>query len=451
MALKMRDQQILQQRRAKLRALLAEDEELFRLELESLKETSQQKAHRMLTHARDLKRDREQRRRQFAQDQYARQWRLGCDELRTIDSDRFAAHCHQEVGVQRMERMQRGHTEREEERVWSEKSEFDRRARAKRDQAEAADRRQKLVENKTALLDQMQELENRRQQETNQREQDRLEFQNQMEFEATLARIRQQEQLDLKRKQQQEVVHFNTHILAERRAAKQRQLEEEQRVINRKMAEFKEETEQRATDKEALRREIARYQQFLKDQAASEAAIEKEMERMVAADLAKSNGKRDAQWERERLAREKLMQDVYAGRAQQMQEKQMDQVKRDAELQLEKEAAEREIAKARMLEMQEEKEEKAREQARRYDLEKQIAFNKQQQNYAIHQRNKEREFADQAEAQYRSFLEQEKRQAAARQYKPRSFGLTNAFTSFQDSALVGQNTQQPSTQQGFSQ
>lgn len=129
----------------------------------------------------------------------------------------------------------------------------------------------------------------------------------------------------------------------------------------------------------------------------------------------------------------------------------MDQVKRDAELQLEKEAAEREIAKARMLEMQEEKEEKAREQARRYDLEKQIAFNKQQQNYAIHQRNKEREFADQAEAQYRSFLEQEKRQAAARQYKPRSFGLTNAFTSFQDSALVGQNTQQPSTQQGFSQ
>jgi len=90
-------EQLLQARRQKLAELLASDDQLYRQEIVSRQETSTQKAKRLILHARKLKEEREERRQRFAEEMREKQWRNGCDDLRTLDGEYYRLHINQEV------------------------------------------------------------------------------------------------------------------------------------------------------------------------------------------------------------------------------------------------------------------------------------------------------------------------------------------------------------------
>lgn len=68
-------EQRLNARRARLAELLTEDDNLYRLELASLQETSAERAKRQIIEARKMKQEREKKRQQYANECYERQWK----------------------------------------------------------------------------------------------------------------------------------------------------------------------------------------------------------------------------------------------------------------------------------------------------------------------------------------------------------------------------------------
>ncbi len=123
------------------------------------------------------------------------------------------------------------------------------------------------------------------------------------------------------------------------------------------MAEFRADTEARASDQEAQRRDIHAYRTYLAARRAEEARMEREMEILVQEDLDRSNAKRDMQWEKERLAREKLMADVYQQRMGQIANKEQEKQRLEEQMIMEREAMDQELARV--------KEEQEREVSRR--------------------------------------------------------------------------------------
>lgn len=141
--------QKLMERRERLANLLASEDEKYRMELAGLQESSHDRAKRLVARARELKKGREAKRKEYAQQQYNRQWRESSDDLRTIEGEKFAAHCYEEIANQRTDRMYQREQERQVEQHWAKKWSED--ARKKNDLAEQKIRDRKVSQNTNFL------------------------------------------------------------------------------------------------------------------------------------------------------------------------------------------------------------------------------------------------------------------------------------------------------------
>lgn len=423
--LKERDQVQLMQRRAKLAMMLTEEDKYFRAELASMQETPTERAKRLIANARQFKEERERKRQDFVQQQYERQWKDGCDDLRTIDSGFFNLHCAGEVQRQIEEKELRKEDARREKQRWDDLWELERQKKIASEDENARKRREALYQNRRDLKDQVdqQTLQQKIQKAQDQKEKEI--FQSILDMDAALARQKQADEAEAKRAFALQTVAYNEELLRQRQEAFRRQREEDRLTLERKMAEYKEDTVRAENDKAAQRRDLIEFRNFIRRRKEEEARMERELERLVQEDLDRSNAQRDAVWERERLARERLLADVYATRADQLQEKQRAQQRVAEEVALEKAAAEVEIARAEEAERWEARMEYEAGQRRRRDLASQVAIIQNRQELEKQELALEKLRADEAERIHKEKLEQFRRETINQ--SKRNYGIKQSL------------------------
>lgn len=420
------DETKLLERRERLAKVLETEKQQFRQELAALQETSQQRADRMISRAKQLKATREARTQESVQKTYERQWRMGCDDLRTIESDRFRVHCDEEIAQQRKEKATRKELERLEEQRWANLWENQRRTTIKKETKTRQDKQAATHDNRNALLAQMSEARRQRADQSRKNARGRAVFQAQMERDAEDARIEQARVISEKKAIQAETKVFNQLAIDARREAMQRERAEEKVFLEKQRKALEAENEQKDANKAHKRREIMQFRSFLASQRESDRGREAEIDKLIQQDLGRANRKRDLQHQREELARQRLREGVRETLSHQLVEKAQRKV-------LENEKTRREMIEMkdqtkRELELQalEEKQERDRALAHRKDLEKQIQQGRMKKNLATARVALEKEFSEQAEAQYRMFLARERKETQQGHVK-RSHGLKDSY------------------------
>lgn len=401
----------LQARRQKLAALLQADEEMYKKDLMNLRETSQQKAKRLVNHARKLKADREAKRQAFAQEMYNRQWREACDDLRHISSENHARFCREEIAQQREEKVRKKQYEANEEKMHAKRWEEERMARVEKEDALRRQRQRSNHETKMALFDQMEKARQTKLAEAYQTEQDRETFRKQMEEDAAFAKQCQDKSAADSRRRMEEILEFNRKTQAAKAEVARIQRDEEIQDLNDKMSAHRAELDAKAAKRDMMRKDMNAYMKYLGEQRDEQKRIQAELDRLTSQEQDRENAKRDAQWKREQDTRDRLKEDVYRGRAQQLAELAEKHRKMEADLEVERQLVLAEAAGAQEREFQEEEVWRQRELAHQQDILRQMQQNRQTKKLEESRIIDERDSAIEAERQYRAFVVREKARA----------------------------------------
>lgn len=132
--------------------------------------------------------------------------------------------------------------------------------------------------------------------------------------------------------------------------------------------------------------------------------------------------KREAEWAREQIARDRLMSEVLTGRQQQIQEK-IEQNRRAQEETLKhREDLLKSLEEGKQLAQRAKEESEELKSARKQELEAQVAERQVQEWEAARQEEEEEEEAKQAEDLCNALLQQEARTMAEEGYRPKPHG-----------------------------
>jgi hypothetical protein len=416
--------QNLAERRQRLKALLSAEDVQYRDEVAQLQETTEQRAEKMLDRARALKTQRLATQRQIAQDAYQRQWRDGCDDLRTLESEAFKRHCLGEIAKQREAKIVNAEKEAQREAGLAEMAENVRLQLEEKERREALERKAAINDNRNALLAQMVDSRRARQEAQDRLAADRRAISDQLAKDAEDNRQAAIALIAHKRDLNNKTRDFNTSVLLRKQEAAARRQAEDKLMLDMNNAKYQKELALRADDKAARQRDMREFRDFLADQKVLESKQNLLRERLAQEEMDKVNNKRDAFMQKQADARAKLMADVHASRQAQIEHK--NNLKISAQEQKALDAIQ--LKKMIEEEQRQTQEEEARERElalhHRTDLEKQIQNSRMRKNLEYSRAQLDRELADASEAQYRAFLERENK---PQQYVPPSFGLKTAF------------------------
>lgn len=416
-------QKKLEARRRKLAALYKADEAQQKVEIVNQRETAEQKARRMVAQARKLKAAREQKRKQFAQDMYNRQWRAACDDLRHIGSERFAEHCYNEIAVQREEKVRRKQHEEREQAMWAQDWENERLKRVQAEDASKRHRQRFNHETKMALFDQMEVARTGKLKDAYEQELEREAFRKQMEEDAEFARQCQIENTYEQKRRMDEILAFNRATQQAKAEVTAIQKEQELHDLNQKLELHKADLVAQRRKKEQMRIEMQDYMAYLAQQREKMRQMELQIEKLCLAEQDRENAKKDAQWAREQAARDQLKEDVFIGRAQQLLDLQERHRQLEADLEIERQTVLAEEEASKNAEYQEDVAQYRTDLAHQQDLMRQMHENRMDRKVEEAQIIEDREIAIRNERQYRAFVQREKNLAEQQgiQIKPQVF------------------------------
>ncbi|XP_076614502.1 cilia- and flagella-associated protein 53 isoform X2 [Chaetodon auriga] len=153
-----------QDRRDRLRALLEEEEQQLRQEMEEKMETSVEREARMKERAKALRDKRETERRQLVSEKLEQLFRERSEELRTLQSRRTVQLVCSEREAQVKSRQERLRRQKQEERAVQELLEEDLRAKEEREAQKEQRQRQRKLQQLDFIRTQMEEAEQQRRQ-----------------------------------------------------------------------------------------------------------------------------------------------------------------------------------------------------------------------------------------------------------------------------------------------
>ncbi|XP_040840937.1 cilia- and flagella-associated protein 53 [Ochotona curzoniae] len=326
-----------EERRNKLRELLAAEENEYFAEMQMKQETMEEKKDRMREKTRLLKEKKEKERQDFVAEKLEQQFRESCDELRSeLFSDHQKKVCEErKAQVAFNEELKR--QKLVEEQMFSKLWEEDRLAKERREASEAR-RQRELAENTrlglkaqiTGVLAQRRMAQRQKEEEARLVEQER-------------AQVKLENEQDKLRKQQkkQEMRAVLQKALEERIAFIQQEYREQQdldeKLIHRALQDLQQEAEKKQQKKAETMREQKIYLTYLAQQRKEDKAQEKELDRMLEEEAKKQLAQRDRQLRLEKEARKQLLQEVMCTRKLQLQEKLQRKVKEQEELAVEQE------------------------------------------------------------------------------------------------------------------
>ncbi|XP_071952788.1 cilia- and flagella-associated protein 53-like [Antedon mediterranea] len=311
----------LEDRRERLRNLLATEERGYIIEMEASQETLLERQAKMRTRAKFLKEKRENERLEIVAEKLDQRWREECEELRATLSRRHM----DEVCTERFEQLRMKSEmqmqKRDEDKMYADLWEQDRQAKALREADESQKQHERNKEMVETLQKQRASLEEQRKQEKQLKEEEgRL-----LSEERELRKLEEDLAVREKHRSQAETRQDLDTSIKLKMKIKARELQEElaheMNILENLLQETHNEALEVAQKKQVLREEDRVYRDYLKQQMKEEARRDKAIDQMIDQEVRKQWQKRLDQWAKERAARKQLMDNVLSVRHKQVQER----------------------------------------------------------------------------------------------------------------------------------
>ncbi|XP_004623783.1 cilia- and flagella-associated protein 53 [Octodon degus] len=326
-----------EERRNKLRELLAAEENEYFIEMQRKEETVEEKKDKMREKTKLLKEKKERERQNFVAAKLDQQFRERCEELR---NELFCLHqktvCEErkaQIAFNEEQKRQKVIEEQMFARLWEE----DRLAKERRE-AQQERRQKELVENTRLGLDaQLASMQAQRQAEQRLKEEEaRL-----LEKDNAQVKLEHEQEKLKEQRTKQEVRNVLQKALQEKMEYLQQEYREEQdlnmKLVQRALQDLQEETDKKKQKREDMVREQKIYLKYLLQRREEEKAQEKELDKILEEEKQKKLAEKDKELRLEKQARKQLMNEVMCTRKLQVQEKLQRKAKEEEERAMEQE------------------------------------------------------------------------------------------------------------------
>ncbi|XP_048219591.1 cilia- and flagella-associated protein 53 [Perognathus longimembris pacificus] len=310
-----------EERRNKLRELLAAEEYEYFSEMQSKGETIEEKKDKMREKTKLLREKKEKERQDFVAEKLDQQFREHCEDLRT---QLYSIH-EKAVSEERKAQVEFNEELRKrklvEEKMFAQLWEEDRLAKEKREAQEERRQRELMENTRLGLTTQItSHLAQRQEAQRLKKEEMRL-----LEYEKAKIKFEDEQDKMKKQKAKEEMRSILQKALQEKMEHIQQEFREEQdlnmKLVQKAHQNLKEETEKNKQRKENMMREQKMYLEYLAQQHEEEKAQEKELDRILEEEKEKKWAEKDKQLRLEREARKQLLDEVMCTRQLQVQEK----------------------------------------------------------------------------------------------------------------------------------
>ncbi|XP_029880968.1 trichoplein keratin filament-binding protein isoform X2 [Aquila chrysaetos chrysaetos] len=311
----------LEQRRARLRRLLGEEREALAAELRELRRERGPEPAGMRRRSQELRAGREERRRKVAEQLLYEHWKKNNAELREVESELHRKHVMEAWGDQLMQKNKQEAAELEEKKRYENEYEIARRDALERMRQEEEKRQLEEKKQAEALLQQIEELKLQETEATKlKKEQENL-LKQQWELE-DLEEERKQMEEHRKKKELGRFLRHQCDIQLKRRAQQiQEELEIDRQILLALLEKEDEDQRRQSARRERAVVDVAWMKHVIEEQLQLEKEREAELQAIFREEAKKMWEKREEEWEREKVARDRLMNEVLAGRQRQIQEK----------------------------------------------------------------------------------------------------------------------------------
>ncbi|XP_059510942.1 trichoplein keratin filament-binding protein isoform X1 [Stegostoma tigrinum] len=411
----------LEQRRKKLQRLLQEEQDLLEAELRELKVDTRSVIEDAKEKTEELKSAREDRRRKVAEQLLYEHWKKNNIELRKIESELHKMHVTGSWSSQITEKQQKEEAEMEEKKRLENEYEIARRQAIERMKQEEERRRQEDLKQAEILRQQMEELRLREIEAKNLKaEQEKL-LKQRWELENL---EEERKQLEQRRKKSELGRILNRQYKTQMRRRAQ-QIQEELEMDRRFLASLieKDEADQQL---QSARREqavanAAWMKKVIEEQLQLEREREAELDTIFREEAQRMWQKREEEWERERQARMRLMQEVLVGRQQQVLER-LDMNRRAQEESVQRrEDLIRELEELKETTKREKEEEEELKTARKQELAAQVEERRRQELEELQRQQEEKNDERLVERQEEEMFQHEAKLMRQRGYEPKMF------------------------------
>ncbi|KAM6377560.1 trichoplein keratin filament-binding protein isoform 2-T2 [Pluvialis apricaria] len=361
----------LEQRRERLWQLLSEEQEALAVEMRELRRGGGSELTGMRQRSEELRAGREERRRKVAEQLLYEHWKKNNAELWEVESELHRKHVMEAWGDQLTQKTKQEATELQEKKRYENEYEIARREALERMRQEEEKRRLEEKKQAEALLQQIEELKLQETEATKLKKERQNLLKQQWELE-NLEEERKQMEEHRKKKELGRFLRHQCNAQLKRRA---QQIQEE--LIDRQILLALLEKEDEDQRRQSARREkavadVAWMKRVIEEQLQLEKEREAELQTMFSEEAKKVWEKREEEWEREKKARDRLMNEVLAGRQRQIQEK-MELNRRAQEESIKyREQLIKELEEAKELTRREKEQEEELKTARRQELEAQL-------------------------------------------------------------------------------
>ncbi|XP_047683938.1 trichoplein keratin filament-binding protein [Prionailurus viverrinus] len=412
----------LEARRERLRQLLLEEQALLARQLEELRLSMDSREGRLRERHGDLKSAREEQRKLIAEQLLYEHWKKNNPKLREIESALHKEHVINSWKMQKEEKKQQEATQEEENKRYENEYERARREALERMKAEEEKRRLEGKLQAEALLQQVEELKLKELEATKlKKEQENL-----LKQRWELERLEEEREQMAAFRQKAELGRFLRHqynVQLNRRAQQiQEELEADKRILQALLEKEDENQREHLARREQAVADAAWMKQAIEEQLQLEREREAELQLLLREEAKEMWEKREAEWARERSARDRLMSEVLTGRQQQIQAK-LEQNRRAQEESLRhREQLIRNLEEVRESARREKEESKELKSARKQELEAQVAERQLRAWEEDQQEEEEEEEARQAEQFTDALLQQEVKTMAKQSSWPKPYG-----------------------------
>ncbi|XP_071794477.1 cilia- and flagella-associated protein 53-like [Asterias amurensis] len=327
----------LEDRRERLRDMLAAEEAKYLEEMEASQETMLERQAKMRERAKFLKEKREKERLEVVAEKLDQRWREECEELRSTLSRRHMDEVCLERSDQLRIKAEIDEQNKVHEQMYADLWHQDMLAKAAREEKEAQERHARNRETLDTLQKQKAALEAKRLEAKRLKEEEGRLLKEERELRKMEEQRAYQEKL-AKQEQAREDIAMNIRLKTRRKAKEmQEELALDMNILEKLLSDSRNEAQEIAQRKKELREEDQRYRAYLKQQACDDEEHDREIDELVNAEVKRQWQKRLDEWARQREARKRLMDNVLAVRRQQVEEKLARNAKAQVELEKERE------------------------------------------------------------------------------------------------------------------
>ncbi|XP_013379463.1 trichoplein keratin filament-binding protein [Lingula anatina] len=417
----------LKRRRLKLTDMLQKERDVLEAELRGYSADNYDRISDMKERSENLRSAREEKRKQLAEEKLYDHFRKNNPDLRELESRAGEQEVIEEWEGQVEEQKRKQEQEIREKALYEQLMEEERQAALKFDQELEREKIQEEKKLKSVLRDQVEELKQR------EREAERLKFQaeelQKQQWELEKLEDQRKEMDEIRKKEEFGRVLLRQHKakLLQRSKQVQEQLELDRRILEALTEKAEEDRVLQTARKEKARADAAWMKQVIDEQLRLEKAREAELDMLYQDEASRMWQKREAEWERERQARERLMNEVLQGRQEQIEDR-MEEIRKKQEESLERrEELLRELDIAQQMTRREQEEEMKLKTERKQQLQAQMTSRREQKISAQDQLLREMAEEKKAEEDYEEMLRREAERMNIRGFGPKKFGKKQAW------------------------